>query len=83
MRSRGTLQIRTAEGRCIPATVLDVSPGGMCLEAMEALALGAPVGIEVHGLGARGVVRYCALKHDRYQVGVALLPPETKARPSC
>jgi len=77
VRSRGQVQLLTEAGQAIAATVYDVSPGGMCVESREPLASGLPVRVEVHGLEARGVVRYCRKHEDRYQLGVRLQSPET------
>jgi hypothetical protein len=65
----------TEDERRIPATVCDVSPGGMRVKTFEQVASGLPVRIEVNGFDARGLVSHCARKGDLYVVGVALVPP--------
>lgn len=76
VRSRGQVLLTTEDERSIPATIRDVSTLGMCVETAEELTAGDPLRIELHGLGALGVVRHCVRKDDKYQIGVTLDCPQ-------
>ncbi len=54
----------------IPARVMDLSHGGLGLQAPKALAVGAPVTVDLGHATAAGEVRHCSHQTENYRVGV-------------
>jgi hypothetical protein len=75
IRSKGRFTLLVEGGsQPIVATVCDVSPSGIGLEARSSVAVGAPVRLDGDGIVADGVVRYCRPQDGIYRIGVALVP---------
>ena len=72
VKSKGEFGL-LVEGRDpITASVCDVSPSGICLEAKTGLECGTLVTLDGDGIIAAGVVRYCKPEGNLYRIGIAL-----------
>lgn len=74
IRSKGRFTL-LVEGAAQPivASVCDVSPSGIGLEAQSSVAVGTAVRLDGDGIMADGVVRYCRSENGQYRIGVALV----------
>jgi hypothetical protein len=76
VRSKGEFWLLVEGLDPLTATVYDVSPSGICLEAEIGLESGTAVTLDGDGIIAEGVVRYCKPTGELYRIGIALQPPE-------
>jgi hypothetical protein len=53
-----------------PASIVDVSRNGMCLESVGRLMRGSHIAIDFRGMIVCGTVQYCRLVEDRFVMGV-------------
>jgi hypothetical protein len=72
IRSRGFVHLVVGEFQRIEATICDVSPSGISLEAAEGVPLGTRVNIDVGLYTSEGVVRHCSANGSQYRIGVEL-----------
>ena len=74
MKSKGEFGVFVEGLDPITASVYDVSPSGICLEAKVGLECGTVVRLDGDGIIAEGVVRYCKPEGELYRIGIALQP---------
>jgi hypothetical protein len=75
VRSRGSFDLLIEGGPAVPASIVEVSPSGICLEAGSAIERDTRVRLEGCGVIANGVVRHCQRIGEAYRIGVSLSPP--------
>jgi hypothetical protein len=72
IRSRGFVQVVVGELQRIEATIRDVSPSGLSVEAPVRVPLGTKVNIDVGLYTSEGIVRHCSAHGSQYRIGVEL-----------
>ena len=55
-----------------PASIVDVSRNGMCLESVGRLMQGSHIAIDFRGMIVCGTVQYCKLVENRFAMGIRI-----------
>jgi hypothetical protein len=74
IKSKGRLALLAPGTEPIVATICNVSPSGIGLEAERGLEVGTIVQLDSDAVEASGVVRFCAAQNGVYRIGVAIEP---------